>query len=70
MSAGERPPPSVVIVDDHALFRAGVRSELEGLVEVRAEAGTVSEAVAAIARAESPTWSCSTSTCRTAAGPR
>ena len=43
-------PPSVVIVDDHALFRAGVRAELEGLVEVRAEAGAVSEAVAAIAR--------------------
>ncbi len=39
--------PSVVIVDDHALFRAGVRSELEGLVEIRAEAGTVSEAIAA-----------------------
>ncbi len=39
--------PSVVIVDDHALFRAGVRSELEKLVEISAEAGTVSEAVAA-----------------------
>ena len=39
--------PSVVIVDDHALFRAGVRAELEGLVEVLAEAGGVSEAVAA-----------------------
>ena len=42
--------PSVVIVDDHELFRAGVRAELEGLVEVRAEAGTVEEAVAAILR--------------------
>ncbi len=40
--------PSVVIVDDHALFRAGVRAELEGMAEVRAEAGAVSEAVAAI----------------------
>jgi DNA-binding NarL/FixJ family response regulator len=40
--------PGVVIVDDHELFRAGVRSELEGLVEVRAQAGTVEEAVAAI----------------------
>ena len=38
--------PSVVIVDDHELFRAGVRAELEGLVEVRAEAGSVEEAVA------------------------
>jgi DNA-binding NarL/FixJ family response regulator len=42
--------PSVVIVDDHELFRAGVRTELEGLVEVRAEAGAVEEAVAVIVR--------------------
>ena len=42
--------PSVVIVDDHELFRAGVRAELEGLVEVRAEGGAVEEAVAAILR--------------------
>jgi DNA-binding NarL/FixJ family response regulator len=41
---------TVVIVDDHELFRAGVRAELEELVEVRAEAGTVEEAVAAIQR--------------------
>jgi len=40
--------PSVVIVDDHELFRAGVRSELEDLVDVRAAAGTVEEAVRAI----------------------
>jgi DNA-binding NarL/FixJ family response regulator len=42
--------PNVVIVDDHELFRAGVRSELEGLADVRAEAGAVEEAVAAILR--------------------
>src|SRR5437868_8979055 len=42
--------PSVVIVDDHELFRAGVRAELEGLVDVRSEAGTVEEAVAAVLR--------------------
>ena len=42
--------PTVVIVDDHELFRAGVRAELEGLVEVRAEAGAVEEAAAAILR--------------------
>jgi DNA-binding NarL/FixJ family response regulator len=42
--------PSVVIVDDHEIFRAGVRAELEGLVEIRAEAGAVEEAVAAILR--------------------
>jgi DNA-binding NarL/FixJ family response regulator len=38
----------VVLVDDHALFRAGVRSELEGRVEVVGEAGGVEEAVALI----------------------
>jgi DNA-binding NarL/FixJ family response regulator len=38
----------VVLVDDHALFRAGVRSELEGRVEIVGEAGTVDEAVALI----------------------
>jgi DNA-binding NarL/FixJ family response regulator len=43
-------PPTVVIVDDHELFRAGVRAELEGLVDIRAEAGTTDEAVAAILR--------------------
>jgi len=40
--------PTVVIVDDHALFRAGVRAELEGLVDVRGEAATVEAAVALI----------------------
>jgi DNA-binding NarL/FixJ family response regulator len=43
-------PPSVVIVDDHELFRAGVRAELEQLVDVRAESGAVEDAVAAILR--------------------
>jgi DNA-binding NarL/FixJ family response regulator len=42
--------PSVVIVDDHELFRAGVRAELEGLVEIRADAGAVEQAVVAIRR--------------------
>jgi len=42
--------PSVVIVDDHELFRAGVRAELEGLADVRAEAGTVEEAALATMR--------------------
>ncbi len=45
--------PRVLIVDDHALFRAGVRAELEALLELVGEAGTVDEAVAAIA-AERP----------------
>jgi DNA-binding NarL/FixJ family response regulator len=42
--------PIVVIVDDHKLFRAGVRAELHDLVEVRGEAETVEQAVAAILR--------------------
>jgi DNA-binding NarL/FixJ family response regulator len=39
----------VLIVDDHALFRAGVRAELGERVEVVGEAAGVAEAVAAIA---------------------
>jgi DNA-binding NarL/FixJ family response regulator len=35
----------VVLVDDHRLFRAGVRSELGDAVEVVGEAGSVAEAV-------------------------
>jgi DNA-binding NarL/FixJ family response regulator len=45
--------PRVVLVDDHALFRAGVRSELDGLVDVVGDAATVAEAVDVI-RAEAP----------------
>jgi DNA-binding NarL/FixJ family response regulator len=33
-----------VLVDDHELFRAGVRNELAGLVDIVGEAGTVAEA--------------------------
>ncbi|GAA1279027.1 response regulator transcription factor [Saccharothrix xinjiangensis] len=42
----------VFLVDDHALFRAGVRAELESItdeIEVVGEAGSVGEAVAGIA---------------------
>jgi DNA-binding NarL/FixJ family response regulator len=38
----------VVLVDDHQLFRAGVRAELDGLVDVVGDAATVAEAVAVI----------------------
>ena len=38
----------VVLVDDHALFRAGVRGELDGLVEIVGEAGTIADAIAVI----------------------
>jgi DNA-binding NarL/FixJ family response regulator len=40
--------PRVLIVDDHQLFRAGVRAELEPLLEIAGEAGGVDEAVTAI----------------------
>ncbi len=43
---------SVVIVDDHQLFRAGVRAELDGLVDVREEAASVEEAVRVILQHE------------------
>ena len=35
----------VVLVDDHELFRAGVRNELGGAAEIVGEAGSVAEAV-------------------------
>jgi DNA-binding NarL/FixJ family response regulator len=40
--------PRVLVVDDHELFRAGVRAELEGRVEIVGTAATVDEAVALI----------------------
>jgi DNA-binding NarL/FixJ family response regulator len=45
-------PPRVVLVDDHGLFRAGVRAELDGLVEVVGDAGTVGEAIECIVEKE------------------
>jgi DNA-binding NarL/FixJ family response regulator len=45
MSEGK---PRVVLVDDHAMFRTGVRAELGGRVDVVGEAGTVGEAVSVI----------------------
>ena len=42
----------VLIVDDHALFRAGVRAELEGRVELVGDVATVDEAASAIAALE------------------
>ena len=41
--------PRVLIVDDHQLFRAGVRAELEALLEIAGEAAGVAEAVRCIA---------------------
>lgn len=44
----------VFLVDDHAVFRSGVRAELagQGAIEVVGEAGSVAEAVAGIARVQ------------------
>jgi DNA-binding NarL/FixJ family response regulator len=44
--------PRVVIVDDHGLFRAGVRAELDGLVDIVADAGNVGEAIERIVETE------------------
>jgi DNA-binding NarL/FixJ family response regulator len=44
-------PPArvrVVVVDDHSLFRSGVRAEIEPAVEVVGEAGDVAAAISAI----------------------
>lgn len=41
---------SVIIVDDHSIFRSGLRSDLDDAVEVLGEAATVDEAVELIAR--------------------
>ena len=41
-------PPSIVIVDDHGLFRSGVRAEVEDRLDVRAEADSVEAAVRVI----------------------
>jgi DNA-binding NarL/FixJ family response regulator len=43
---------SVFIVDDHHLFRAGVRAELDGLVEVLGDADSVEDAARAILATE------------------
>jgi DNA-binding NarL/FixJ family response regulator len=47
--AGVSARTRVVIVDDHRLFRAGVRAELGERVELLGDAGTVEEAVRLIA---------------------
>ena len=43
--------PRVVLVDDHAMFRTGVRAELGSRVDVVGEAGAVAEAVGVIVEA-------------------
>ena len=48
MSEEGSPAVRVFIVDDHELFRSGVRSELQGDLEIVGDAGTVAEAITAI----------------------
>ena len=43
--------PRVFLVDDHAMFRSGVRSELAGHVEIVGEADDVAPAITAITEA-------------------
>jgi DNA-binding NarL/FixJ family response regulator len=52
VSSGGGPTVRVVIVDDHDLFRAGVRASLGREVEVIAESGDVEGAVQAIEKLE------------------
>jgi DNA-binding NarL/FixJ family response regulator len=47
-STGPSAPLRVVVVDDHQLFRAGVRAELAGFCEVVGEAATAEAAVETI----------------------
>jgi DNA-binding NarL/FixJ family response regulator len=42
----------IVVVDDHSMFRSGVRAELAGSVDIVGEAADVAEAVAVIHRTE------------------
>jgi DNA-binding NarL/FixJ family response regulator len=42
--------PTVVLVDDHRMFRTGVRTEIGQLVDVVGEAEDVSSAVNAIVK--------------------
>jgi DNA-binding NarL/FixJ family response regulator len=47
-------PVPVVLVDDHAMFRAGVRASLDERVTVVGEAATVDEAVAVVRQTRPP----------------
>ena len=48
--AGSSARPRVFIVDDHGMFRSGVRSELAGDVEIVGEADDVAPAIAGISQ--------------------
>ena len=64
-------PIRVVIVDDHAMFRAGVRAELGAArVDVRRPRPRTSTRRSPRSPSTGPTWCCSTCTCPAAAGSR
>ncbi|MCQ1945635.1 MULTISPECIES: response regulator transcription factor [unclassified Arthrobacter] len=48
MTVHPSPPIDVVVVDDHAIFRSGLRADLDARINVVAEADSVETAVAAI----------------------
>jgi DNA-binding NarL/FixJ family response regulator len=52
MSEPSAAPLRVFLVDDHAMFRAGVRSELGAYLDVVGEAGSVPQAISAIIAAQ------------------
>jgi DNA-binding NarL/FixJ family response regulator len=59
--AGDAPPIRVLVVDDHAVVREGIRHVLAGEpgFEVVGEAANGEQALA-LARPSGPTWWCST----------
>ncbi len=50
--AGSGAAPRVFLVDDHGMFRSGVRAELSGAVEIVGEAADVGPAIAEITQTE------------------
>ena len=50
-TAGSARSVRVVIVDDHAIFRSGLKADLDSSIEVVGEAATVEQAIAVIAQA-------------------
>ena len=54
MNTPERKPVEVVLVDDHRMFRSGVKAELGGAVTIVGEAPDVDTAVAVIRQTRPP----------------
>ena len=54
MNTPEKKPVEVVLVDDHRMFRSGVRAELGQAVSIVGEAPDVDAAIAVIRQAKPP----------------